>query len=423
MSVKAVLGAKSSILFYTIGVLFTFVIVWTTFAEIDQVIRAEAVVEPSGKVQVVQARYSGKITDISVKVGQDVVAGQVLFAMDDGDIKSKIAQNTSVVESAEVELARLILESSGEPSWSVDPNIGSAITRLEQESVFKARQMERRSEDGLLRQQILRLKASIAESDARVVSAKRRLLLLDEERNIYAPLVAEGIEPRVRLLDIQGKQEDAENTILIEKLAIKSREIEIEEVEQRRIQSIRVFQSEAGQRAAEIRQRLEQAKAERDGLVDRLDSTHLTTPITGTVTAVYPPGVGTILSAGEPLADIVANSDSFLIKAKIQAKDISNVEPGQLARVSFTTYDFSKYGVLEAEVIQIAQNTTETDRGEIFYETWVRTSDVVFEKSGIKPRIIPGMIAQVDFLGEKRTVMEYIMAPILQTTSRALTEQ
>jgi hypothetical protein len=74
-------------------------------------------------------------------------------------------------------------------------------------------------------------------------------------------------------------------------------------------------------------------------------------------------------------------------------------------------------------VIQIAQNTTETDRGEIFYETWVRTSDVVFEKSGIKPRIIPGMIAQVDFLGEKRTVMEYIMAPILQTTSRALTEQ
>jgi adhesin transport system membrane fusion protein len=99
------------------------------------------------------------------------------------------------------------------------------------------------------------------------------------------------------------------------------------------------------------------------------------------------------------------------------------VTEGQGARVSFVAYDFSKYGVLEAEVVEIAQNTTETERGEIYYDTWVRTRENTFAKSGIQPKIIPGMIAQVDILGEKRSVMEYILSPILQTTSRALTEQ
>jgi multidrug efflux pump subunit AcrA (membrane-fusion protein) len=130
-----------------------------------------------------------------------------------------------------------------------------------------------------------------------------------------------------------------------------------------------------------------------------------------------------VVSSGEVLLDVVPRSDAFLVKARIQPKDISTVTIGQAARVSFTAYDFSKYGVLEAEVVNIAQNVTETERGESFYEAWVRTIEVTFAKSGVKPKIIPGMAAQVDILGEKRTVMEYLMAPILQTADRALTEQ
>jgi multidrug efflux pump subunit AcrA (membrane-fusion protein) len=130
-----------------------------------------------------------------------------------------------------------------------------------------------------------------------------------------------------------------------------------------------------------------------------------------------------VVASGEALAEIIPDSDSFLVKAKLLPKDISTVTPGQIARVSFVAYDFSKYGVLEAEVVEIAQNTTETDRGEIYYDAWVRTLENTFGKSGVKPKIIPGMIAQVDILGEKRSVMEYVLSPILQTTSKALTEQ
>jgi adhesin transport system membrane fusion protein len=267
------------------------------------------------------------------------------------------------------------------------------------------------------------LNAAIEESRARIEGANRRLVLLTEEKAIYEPLVLEGIEPRVRLLDIQNRLEEAENTVTIEDLSVKAKDIEKQELEQRRLQAQLNFQSEARQKASEVRQRLEQAVAERAGLVDRLAATRLSSPINGTVTAVYPSGVGSVVAAGEALAEIIPDSDSFLIKAKILPKDISNVTEGQGARVSFVAYDFSKYGVLEAEVVEIAQNTTENERGEIYYDTWVRTRENTFAKSGIQPKIIPGMIAQVDILGEKRSVMEYILSPILQTTSRALTEQ
>jgi len=423
MVLKNIIGTKANIMFYTVALLFILAILWMIFAELDQVVRAEAVVEPSGKVQTVQARYQGKVSSISAEVGQRVNMGDVLFQLDDSDLDSKILQNLAFIQAAEAELARLVLESQGQTEWVIDPNLGSEITRLEQKALFLARRSERESEDGLIRQQILRLQSSIAESNARIDSAKRRMALLQQERNIYEPLVAEGIEPRIRLLDLDGKLEDAENTITVETLSIKSKEIEIEELEQRRIQSSLAFKAESRQRASEVRQRLEQSMAERSGLVDRLDAVSLSAPISGTVTAVYPPGVGAVVASGEALAEIIPDSDSFLVKAKLLPKDISTVTPGQIARVSFVAYDFSKYGVLEAEVVEIAQNTTETDRGEIYYDAWVRTLENTFGKSGVKPKIIPGMIAQVDILGEKRSVMEYVLSPILQTTSKALTEQ
>jgi len=423
MVLKNIIGTKANIMFYTVALLFILAISWMMFAELDQVVRAEAVVEPSGKVQTVQARYQGKVSSISAEVGQRVDTGDVLFQLDDSDLDSKILQNLTFIEAAEAELARLVLESRGQTEWVIDQNLGSEITRLEQKALFLARQSERESEDGLIRQQILRLRSSIAESNARIDSARRRLSLLQEEKQIYEPLVAEGIEPRIRLLDLDGKLEDSENTMTVEALSIKSKEIEIEELEQRRVQSSLSFKAESRQRASEVRQRLEQSLAERSGLVDRLDAVSLTAPISGTVTAVYPPGVGAVVASGEALAEIIPDSDSFLVKAKLLPKDISTVTPGQVARVSFVAYDFSKYGVLEAEVVEIAQNTTETDRGEIYYDAWVRTLENTFGKSGITPKIIPGMIAQVDILGEKRSVMEYVLSPILQTTSKALTEQ
>jgi HlyD family type I secretion membrane fusion protein len=155
----------------------------------------------------------------------------------------------------------------------------------------------------------------------------------------------------------------------------------------------------------------------------QLQFSQLTSPIAGILTAVNLAGPGAVIRAGDVLAEVVPQQEYYLIKAKVLPKDIGKVSVGQLARVSYTAYDFSRYGVMEGEVTKIAQNTTKTQQGEIYYDAWIKTQGSTFSKSDINPNILPGMLAQVDMLGEKRTIFQYIMSPLKRSASRALSEQ
>ena len=284
-----------NVLFYIIAVFFVFFLSWAYVAEIDQVVRAEAAVEPVGKVQQVQSRYPGSVEKLDVEVGDIIEKGRVLIALD----------------------------------------------TQEAQSTFDMTQ--------------------------------NKIALLEKEQAIYQKLVDANIEPEIKLVQID--------------------------------------------------QRLLEANDQKQRAELQLKFSKLVSPINGVVTAVNPAGIGTVVRAGDVLVEVVPQEEYYLIKAKILPKDIGKVTVGQNARVSYTAYDFSRYGIMEGEMIKIAQNTTTTQQGEIYYDAWVKTTGSTFSKSPINPNILPGMIAQVDMLGEKRTIFEYIMSPLNRMASRALSEQ
>lgn len=284
-----------NVLFYLIALFFLSFMSWAYVAEIDQVVRAEAVVEPVGKVQQVQSLYPGSVATMDITVGDVAQQGEVLITLDTQEAQS-----------------------------SYD-------------------------------------------------TAKQKIVLLEKERAIYAKLVAAKIEPEIRLVQIDQRILEASDQM------------------------------------------------QRSGL--QLKFSSLVSPIEGILTAVNLSGVGAVIRAGDVLVEIVPQEEYYLIKAKILPKDISKVGVGQNARVSYTAYDFSRYGIMEGEVIKIAQNTTITQQGEVYYDAWIRTIGSTFSKSPINPSILPGMIAQVDMLGEKRTIFEYIISPLNRTASKALSEQ
>ena len=284
-----------NVLFYIIALFFVFFLSWAYVAEIEQVVRAEALVEPVGKVQKIQSRYPGSIEKLNASVGDVVKKGSVLIVLD----------------------------------------------TQEAQSTFNM--------------------------------AVKKIMLVKKEQAIYEKLVKANIEPKIKLVQIDQR--------LLEAVDQKQR--------------------------AEL----------------QLKFSNLTSPISGVVTAVNPAGIGAVVRAGDVLLEVVPQEEYFLIKAKILPKDIGKVSVGQNARVSFTAYDFSRYGIMEGEMIKIAQNTTTTQQGEIYYDAWVQTQGSTFSKSSINPNILPGMIAQVDMLGEKRTIFEYIMSPLNRMASRALSEQ
>lgn len=284
-----------NVLFYIIAAFFVFFMSWAYVAEIDQVVRAEAVVEPVGKVQQVQSRYPGSVEQLDVSVGDVVKKGDVLIVLD-----TQEAQSTFQMASS-------------------------------------------------------------------------KITLLEKEQAIYQKLVDAKIEPEIKLVQID--------------------------------------------------QRLLEAKDQQQRAELQLEFSKLTSPIGGVITAVNPAGVAAVVRAGDVLVEVVPQEEYYLIKAKILPKDIGKVTVGQNARVSYTAYDFSRFGIMEGEVVKIAQNTTVTQQGEIYYDGWVKTQGSTFSKSPINPNILPGMIAQVDMLGEKRTVFEYIMSPLNRMASKALSEQ
>ena len=287
--------AIHNVLFYIIALFFISFISWAYVAEIDQVVRAEAQVEPVGKVQQVQSRYPGSVVQMDISVGDVVSADQVLIILD----------------------------------------------TQEAQSTFDM--------------------------------AAQKIALLNKELSIYTPLVNAGIEPEMTLVQIE--------------------------------------------------QRLLEARDQQRRAALQLQFSQLTSPIAGILTAVNLAGPGAVIRAGDVLAEVVPQQEYYLIKAKVLPKDIGKVSVGQLARVSYTAYDFSRYGVMEGEVTKIAQNTTKTQQGEIYYDAWIKTQGSTFSKSDINPNILPGMLAQVDMLGEKRTIFQYIMSPLKRSASRALSEQ
>jgi HlyD family type I secretion membrane fusion protein len=281
-------------LFYIISTLFTFFIIWAYFSELDQVVRAEAKVEPVGKVQKIQSRYPGVIRVSDTQVGDIVKKGDTLFKLD----------------------------------------------TQEQQALFE--------------------------------SATQQIALLNQERDIFTSLVASGIEPKIKLVQIEG-------------------------------------------RILEVQQQLKKTSFQ-------LQFSELRSPINGIITAVHIAGEGTVVGSGDIIAEVVPQEEFYLIKAKVQPKDISKVSIGQKCRVSFVTYDFSRYGVMEGIITKIAHNTTETKDGEIYYDAWVKTQGSSFSNSDIDPNILPGMIATVDMLGEKRTILEYITSPLNRVAQKAFTE-
>jgi adhesin transport system membrane fusion protein len=134
--------------------------------------------------------------------------------------------------------------------------------------------------------------------------------------------------------------------------------------------------------------------------------------------------VGGVVQPGAELARIVPIDDTLLVKAKISPKDVAFVHPGQRANVKLSAYDFSIYGGLEASLEQIGSDTITDERGQSYYEIKVRTKqNHLLDPQGKQLRIIPGMVADVDILTGKRTVLNYLLKPFKKARHRAMRER
>jgi adhesin transport system membrane fusion protein len=401
-------------------------LVWAYFAVLDEVVRGSGKVIPSSQVQAVQNLEGGIIEQIHVSEGDLVEAGQVLLSIDDTRFDSSLQENRVRLLSLKAKALRLQAEAEGLdnlPSFPADITEASPRAFEQQQRLFVERRSELEASRQVLNEQVVQKQQSIAELKARSDRLARSLALTEKELKVTRPLRDQGAVSEVEVLRLQRQVNDLRGELDEARLMIPRAEAELAEVEQRQLELDAGFRKEARAELNELTAELSALDASGVALEDRVQRTQVRSPIRGVVKSLPMRTVGGVVQPGMDLAEIVPVGDSLLVEAKVQPRDIAFLHPGLPAKVKLTAYDFAIYGGLEAQVEHISADTFVEENGDAYYLVRVRTRDPALVKEGEAFSIIPGMTAEVDILVGEKSVLSYLLKPVLRARENALRER
>ena len=412
---------RARAMLYWGGIIVVALIVWAAFADIDEVTRGEGRVIPSRQVQIIQAVDGGVVSAIQVREGQVVSAGQLLLKIDATRFVSSFRENQSQYLSllAKAERLQALAEKRAFKAPEQVVQLGSEI--LEQERrLYETTRHEIETQLEIARQQLQQRSEEYNEAVANREQLNSRYKLLKRELDVTRPLVAKGAVSEVEMLrlereviQLRGQHEQVKAQL--------ERILSAQAEGRRKVQEVELtFFNRIRRELSETTTRLGSLVEEKTALADRVKHADVCSPVRGTVKRLFVNTVGGVVQQGKEVVEVVPLDDTLVLEVKINPKDIAFLRPDLIAQVRFTAYDFSIYGSLEAVVETIGADTVVDERGNAYYIIRVRT---LKSELGENLPIIPGMVAQVDILTGKKTVLSYLLKPILRAKSNSFGER
>jgi adhesin transport system membrane fusion protein len=294
---------------------------------------------------------------------------------------------------------------------------------LNEKALFDSRKQELNSAISVLKQQEQQRRQELVEKQARQKQLERSYNLSNEELQMSEPLVAQGVMSPVEILRLKRSVNDLKGDMDANRLAIPRIRATLAEVRQKIDEQQVRFKTEATTKLSEVRAELERTKESLFSSEDRVTRTQVRSPVKGTIKQLKINTVGGVIQPGMDLIEIVPIEDNLLIEAHIRPADIAFLRPGQEAMIKLTAYDFSIYGGLTAKLERISADTITNDNDESFYLIYLRTEQNYLHNNKGSLSIIPGMTASVDILTGKKSVLDYLLKPIIKAQNEALRER
>ncbi len=434
--------SSARIMLWVMVIFFILAGFWADWAQIDKVTVGQGKVVPSSQVQVIQNLEGGLVKRILVKEGQIVEEGQQLLLIDDTRFRSDFREREQQVANLTASVLQLsasitsveINEDFDETNWKQNVKLNHnklafppAFDDLQPKLVARQRAEYRqdlnnlRNQLSVIDQQVKQKQQDLVEIRARVRNLRESYNFALKELEITKPLADEGVVPKIELLKLQRQVNDTRRELTSSELKVPVLRSAIREAMLSRIDAGQKFRSEQQEKLNQAQDKLSAITESAVGLEDRVNRTIVTSPVTGTVKTLNINTVGGVIQPGMDIVEIVPSEDTLLVEAKIAPQDIAFLRPELGAIVKFSAYDFTKYGGLEGKLEHISADTTTDEEGNSFYLVRVRTKETSLNKDESLP-IIPGMTASVDIITGKRTVLEYLMKPILSARTNALKE-
>lgn len=404
------------------GIFIALSLVWAALAIVDEVARGNARVVPSRSLQIVQTLEGGIVEAIHVQEGAIVKQGDVLMRIDDTSFAAQFGELRERQAALTARVARLKAESTGAATveFAGLADSKAIITEL---SLFEARRKKLRHDDEVLASQQDQKLREREESEAQFQRLTETMELLLREMEITRRLYQNKLIPEIELLRAERQLVDTRGQREVLKATLGRLESAANEARARRETAISSFRAQSEDDLAKSMTDLAVVEENIRSARDRVRRTDLRSPVNGIVNKILFNTIGAVIQPAQPIIEIVPLDDSLLLETKIKPSDIAFIRPQQAAIVKITAYDSGVYGSLKGTVERISADTTAEDNGETFYRVMVRTSKSHLGSGPQLLPIIPGMVATVDILTGKKSVLSYLLKPIVKLKDEALREK
>lgn len=410
---------------WPVMILLALVMVWANFTKLEEVTVTDGEVIPLGDFQTIQHLEGGIVKEIHVRDGQTVEKGASLLLL---DLASSGVNREELVVRLDGQLllkARLDAEARGKRTIKFPQE--AAQRRPEQLSAqrqnFDARRRQLASSIGALGQAVKQRRQDVKELEAQIRSINKNLRLAKKRFEMSKNLLADGLTPEMEHLQLEaevqslvGESQTLKPAVARAKSAISEAESRVNEERNRFRSSAREELVQAEQAIGRIRELL--TSADEQGLRAMIRS-----PIDGVVQNMKYNTIGGVVRPGEPIMEIVPTGASLVIDAKLNPADRAFVTIDQPVMVKLSTYEYAIFGGLEGKVIMVAPDTSIDEQGEPYFRIFVKTDKIYLGDDPELYQITPGMQATVDILTGEKSVMEYLIKPILKLRSEAFRER
>lgn len=399
--------------------------VWATFATLDEVTRGSGKIVPFSEVQSLQSLEGGIVDGFSVREGDKVKAGQVILRLRDIQASSDLGSNRVRYLGMLAAVTRLQAEAEGKDEVVFPAEVleGAAQNVTEEQNAFTADRKRLNGQMDILKQQLAQRSQEVEELLTKINDLRKVISLTQDEYNILSPLVERGSAPKMELLQLERGLKEKQSELNSLQAALPRAKSSVQEANARIEDAVSSARAEAQK---ELSSRMIEMKAIQEtlsALSERKTRTEIRSPVDGIIKDIKVNTVGGVVRPGEDIVEIVPQDDQLLVEAMVRPADIAFIHPGQEAIIKITAYDFSIYGGLNGEVVDISADTIMNEKGESFYRVKLRAEENHLVRRGEILPIIPGMVASVDILTGEKTVMQYLFKPLLKTVLNAMHER
>ena len=415
--------SKSHIVVWLSSIAILWLIIWSSFAQIDERTRGLGKVVPSQKIQTIQNLEGGIVSEIYVREGDRVKKGQPLMKIQDVGFTGSYNEKQLKINELNAKSYRLKAEANAQ-NFSIPVSDSNAMSTLisQEANLHMSNQSQLSNSVAIIDAQIAQKENELLESQARREELKNAYALISREMAITEPLTKSLVVSEVQFLQMKRQASNIKGDYDATGHTIARIRENIGELRKRRMNVVYEFRNKAKQELNSVVAEIQQIKESESVLADRVDRTIVRSPVNGTINQVLINTIGGVVKPAMDLLEIVPEDDILMVEARIKPSDIAYIYPGQKANVKFSAYDFSIYGGLKGKVKHVGANTITDEQGNSYYLVHIVTDKRFLEKNGKTLEIMSGMTVDVDILTGKKTVMDFILKPILKVKQNSLGE-